>query len=146
MKRHETMNGISYCSDKTTYYPIGELGHVLEAHKELIELKGYKYDIEVKSVTIDYVHVPYDMIDADLDYDEAHYVHIMKHFDNCVESIISERIRSNIIERAKINIYYRVHKDKIEIKRTMQKVRDVDNARIENQTTTYTMLNVQQKM
>ena len=46
-----------------------------------------------KTVHISYISLPYDLIDDDLDFDEAHYATLLVRFDALIESEIVNQIK-----------------------------------------------------
>lgn len=110
---------------------------LLNAHTDLVEFKSFDHNLNDNTMTVEYVHIPYDMIDADLDYDEEHYANMMLHFDKTVEMICLKKVQDQIVSMVTTNIYRMIYRGNNELKVTLKKVLDKSKNRMEHHMVTY---------
>ena len=108
--------------------------------KEYIKDYKIKVNNEDAFLYIEYLPFAYDLIDADLDFNEEYYQKLWDYFERMLTYHIENAIKSYEISKAEINHKQMIFRDTFETLKTILIERDDD--KLKNTTTTSKVMNM----
>lgn len=80
---------------------LGHINELYEHYKDYIH--SFELTIEGRALAIKYTPWAYDLIDADLDFDEAYYLNMISGFDRFIHSYAQELIKNADFDQLTVN-------------------------------------------